>query len=89
MTYSPHSDFHVSIGGFPHIILEVNSQRTESDKFHMLLQAACLCRIGNGLRDSASSELIVIMAIYIDVNFKARQYILCQPDIKSTKVVFN
>ena len=32
---------------------------------------------------------IVIMAIYIDKYFSARQHLLCQPDVSSTRVVFS
>jgi hypothetical protein len=75
------------IGDFPHLLLEVNSQSNESDRFRMLLQASCISRIGNWLRASTSGEPIVIMAVYIDKHFKATQYVLCQPDAGSTKVV--
>jgi hypothetical protein len=89
MTYDPRSDFGVSIRGFPHIILEVNSEDNETDKFRMFLQAACLSRIGNSRRDQTSQKPIVIMAIYVDKNIKAYQYILCQPNVESAKVVFD
>jgi hypothetical protein len=85
--YTPRSDFHMCIGDFPHLLLEVNSQSNESDRFRMLLQASCISRIGNWLRASTSGEPIVIMAVYIDKHFKATQYVLCQPDAGSTKVV--
>jgi hypothetical protein len=89
MRYTPRSDFHVSIRDFPHIILEVNSQANGGDEFRMLLQAACISRIGNWLRASTSDKPIVIMAIYIDKQFQAHQHILYQPDVGSIKVVFN
>ena len=89
MTYTPCSDFRVSIRDFPHLVLEVNSQPTSSDEKCMLLQAACFSRISNWLRGPRRREPVVIMAIYIDKNFKARQHILCQPDVESVKVVFN
>jgi hypothetical protein len=88
MSFTPHNDFHVSIRDFPHIVLEVNSQPNESDQFRMLLQAACLARIGNWLRDPTHNEPIVIMAIYIDDQFKAYQHIVYQPN-GSIEVVFH
>ncbi len=89
MRYTPHNDFHMSIRSFPHIILGVNSKPNGSDEFHMLLQAACISRIGNWLRASTSDKPIIIMAVYIDKEFKAHQHILCQPDVGSIEVVFN
>jgi len=89
MRYTPHNDFHVSIRDFPHILLEINSQPNEGDEFRMLLQAACVSRIGNWLRASTSNEPIVVMAIYIDRQFRAHQHILCQPDVGSIEVMFN
>ncbi|KAI0282266.1 hypothetical protein BGY98DRAFT_955055 [Russula aff. rugulosa BPL654] len=87
-SYTPRSDFHVSIKDFPHFLLEVNSQQNESDHYRMLLQAACVARIGNSLRASATRKPIVIMAIYIDKDYKAHQHLLCQPDIGSPMVVY-
>ena len=89
MRYTPKSDFHMCIKNFPHLLLEVNSQSNEGDHFRMLLQAACICRIGNWLRASTPGKLIVIMAIYVDKNFKAHQHFLYRPDVGSTEVVFN
>jgi hypothetical protein len=75
------------IKDFPHLLLEVNSQSNESDRFRMLLQASCIARIGNWLRTSTSRKPITIMAIYIDKYFKANQYLLYQPDVGSTEVM--
>jgi hypothetical protein len=89
MSYTPRSDFRLSIRDFPHIILEVNSEANGGDGFSMLLQAASITRIGNWLRASTSDKPIVIMAIYIDERFKAHQHILYQSDVGSIEVVFN
>ncbi len=89
LSCTPRPDFHMCIKGFPHLLLEVNSHEDESDRIRMLLQASCIARIGNWLRDSASGKPVVIMAVYVDEHFKARQYLLCQPDIESTKVALN
>ena len=85
--YTPRSNFHMCINNFPHLLLEVVSQPNESDRFCMLLQAACISRIGNSLRASTSGEPNVNMAIYIDEYFTATQYLLYQPDVWSTKVM--
>jgi hypothetical protein len=77
------------IRDFPHFLLEVNSQANESEKFRMLLQAACMARIGNQLRTSAAGKPIVIMAVYVDKDFVARQYFLYQPEVTSPLVASN
>ena len=76
LCYTPRSDFHMRIRDFPHLLLEVNSQPNESNRYRMLLQASCLARLGNSLRASTSRGPIVIMAIYINKDFKASQYLL-------------
>jgi hypothetical protein len=57
----------------------------------MLLEASCFCRIGNWLRAATpgNPKPIVIMAVYIDKDFTAFQYLVYQPDVGSTKVMFN
>jgi len=86
LMYTPRSDFHMCIHNIPHLLLEVHSQPNEGDHFRMLLQAACISRIGSWLRAPTSGNSIVIMAIYIDKLFRAHQHFLCQPDILSTEV---
>jgi hypothetical protein len=76
LCYTPRSDFHMRIRDFPHLLLQVNSQPNESDRYRMFLQASCLARLGNSLRASTSGGPIVIMAIYINKDFKASQYLL-------------
>ena len=91
ITHTPRSDFHVSIRDFPHLVLEVNSQANQCDENRMLLQAACISRIGKWLRGPTrrDSESIVIMPIYIDKYFNARQRILYRHNVESSQVVFN
>ncbi len=87
--YSPRSDFHMCIKDFPHILLEVKSEQNQSDRYRMVLQASCICRIGNWLRAPTYGKQIVIMAVYVDEDFNAFQYLLYQPDVVSKKVAFN
>ncbi len=88
--YHPRPDFHVAINRFPYIILEVNSQPNESDKYRMLLQAACISRMGHTLRRPEHvNKPIFNMAIYIDGEYTAYQHILCQPHNSSPRVMFN
>ncbi|KAH9989078.1 hypothetical protein BJV74DRAFT_457961 [Russula compacta] len=70
MSYTPHSDFQITINNFPHIILEVNSRGNGGDEHRMLLQAACIARIGIWLRVSTTVKPIVIVAIYIEESLR-------------------
>lgn len=77
--HTPRPDFHMRIQDFPHILLVVASQKNESDRYRMLLQASCLARLGNTLRPSKLNEPVVIMAIYVDNLFRAHQHLVYQP----------
>ncbi len=77
------------LSGISRTSSKFNSQPNDGDEFRMLLQAACISRIGNWLRASTPNEPIVIMAIYIDKHFIIHQHILCQPNVGSIEVVFN
>ena len=87
LCYTPRIDFHMRIRNFPHLLLEINSQPNESDRYRLLLHASCLARLGNSLRASTSRGPIVIMAIYIDQDFEASQYLLHQPVATCTEVL--
>jgi hypothetical protein len=76
--YTPRSDFSLSIDGFPHVILEISSDKIKKrDHNRMLLQASCLVRLGNMLIADKSSTFF-IKAIYIDHDFTAIEYTLFQ-----------
>lgn len=49
LCYTPRIDFHMRIRNFPHLLLEINSQPNESDRYRLLLHASCLARLGNSL----------------------------------------
>jgi hypothetical protein len=86
--YTPKNDFHMCIGDFPHLLVEVTSDtRYETDRRRMLLQASYLVRLGNSLRIQQSSDSIVIMAIYINKRCRALQYLLHQPDVTQPTVL--
>ncbi|KAI9507571.1 kinase-like domain-containing protein [Russula earlei] len=80
------SDFHLRIRSFPHLVLEVSSSSSETDKHRMLLQASCLARIGNNLRKS--DDAVTIMAIYVDSSFQAVQHLVNQPNTSTDKVQY-
>ncbi|KAI9429242.1 hypothetical protein H4582DRAFT_2065551 [Lactarius indigo] len=80
--YTPCSDFFMSIGGFPHVLLEICSDKVKKrDWHHMLLQASCLVCLGNKLITDKSpfkSSTFFIKAIYIDHNYNTIEYTLYQ-----------
>jgi hypothetical protein len=55
--YTPKSDASLCINKFPHLVLEVYSSQSQSDRNRMLLQAACLARLGNALRGTRPVRL--------------------------------
>ncbi len=91
LMHTPCSDFHMHIKKLPHLLLEVNSHQhqREHNRFRLLLQASCICRIGNWLRAPTSEAPVIIMAVYIDSSYQADQYLVYQPKIGSTEVALN
>ena len=74
--YRPRSYFYVSVDGLVHLIVEVQSERRESDRYRMLLQAACAARLGHMCYD----EPFIVMALYIENTGKVTQYLVFQRD---------
>jgi hypothetical protein len=53
----------------------------------MLLEAACLARLGNALRlDSVVADPFIVSAIYIDDQLFANWYLVYQPNVSDTAV---
>ncbi|KAH9048625.1 hypothetical protein EDB83DRAFT_2522897 [Lactarius deliciosus] len=82
--YTPRSDFAMSIKSFPHLLVEVVSNKNGGkDKNRMLLQASRLVRLGNSL---LGKPCVFVKAIYFDSDFQAFEYTLYQrgtePDSK-------
>jgi hypothetical protein len=84
--YTPMSDFSLQINEFPYCILEVTSSEGQADLWRMILQASCLARLGNELRSRNMTDPVVIMAIYIDSQLRAHEYLVYQPDPENKKV---
>jgi hypothetical protein len=84
--YTPKSDFSLQIEEFPHCILEVTSSDIQADLWRMMLQASCLARLGNELRRGNTTIPMVIMAVYIDSQLRAQEYLVYQPDLASKTV---
>ena len=91
--YTPLSNFRLDIRKFPHFILEVVSGdkptlEKQNDLWQMILQASCLARLGNEMRTDAkvTGDPVVIMAVYIDKELNAHEYLVYQPDVSDKKV---
>lgn len=75
--YTPRSDVSLVVNDFPVLLLEVTSDPSKTDMHRMLLQAACLVRLGNALIDGPE---FLMKAIYIDDDYVATEYTLFQLD---------
>jgi hypothetical protein len=84
--YYPKSDLSLWVKNFPHLVLEIISNTSEADRNRMLLQAACLARLGNALRQDTGRDPFITSAIYIDAKLVAMWYLLFQPDVSETGV---
>src|SRR6267154_5607603 len=74
--YTPRSDFHVSVDRLVYLLVEVQSERDQSDRYRMLLQAACAARLG---RQIYNNQLIVV-ALYIENSGRMTRYFVFQRD---------
>lgn len=72
--YTPRSDFHVSIDGLIHLMVEVQSDKDEKDRYRMLLQGACAARLGRNIYDRP----FIVMALYIKSDGSVMRYLLFQ-----------
>ena len=83
--YTPKSDASLRINNFTHLILKVNSDKAQSDRIQMLLQATCLARLGNVVRQDPARPFVV-SAIYIDDILCAHWYLVYQPSASDAAV---
>ena len=74
--YTPRSYFHVSVDGSMFLLVEVQSDKNESDRYRMLLQAACAARLGRHLYN----DLFIVVALYIQNSGRVTRYFVFQPD---------
>ncbi|KAG6380506.1 hypothetical protein JVT61DRAFT_8665 [Boletus reticuloceps] len=79
--FIPRSDFMVFSSQFdiPFVICEVVSDRWQSDRSRMLVQAAALARTGQFLLRSSSKKFFVV-AIYVDASMVVSRYIVMQTE---------
>jgi len=76
--YEPRSDFMFLSNHCPMIMVEVCSNRSESDRFRMLLQCGLLVRAINSLKRTESVSFVAV-AIYITTHLIAERYLVYQP----------
>jgi hypothetical protein len=74
--YTPRSDFHVSVNGLMHLLVEVQSDKHQYDRYRMLLQAACVARLGRMLYDNP----FIVVALYIENSGRVTRYFVFQRD---------
>lgn len=74
--YTPRSDFHVSVDGLVHLLVKVQSERNQGDQYRMLLQAACVARLGRLVYEKP----FIVVALYIESNGIMTRYFLFQRD---------
>lgn len=79
--YAPWSDFHLAVGDFPILLLEVNSNFNQGDENCMLVQGACLIWLGNVLLNVRGPSDFMVKAIYINSSFEAIEYTLFQRQV--------
>ncbi|KAH9964027.1 hypothetical protein BJV74DRAFT_304161 [Russula compacta] len=82
--YTPRSDFHVSVDQLVYLLVEVQSDNDQSDRYRMLLQAACAARLG---RKSYEDPFIVV-ALYIEKSGRVTRYFLFQCDAAEPEVSY-
>ncbi|KAN0081479.1 hypothetical protein V8E55_009103 [Tylopilus felleus] len=83
--FTPRSDWMVISRKhrIPFVISEVISNRNETDRYRMLIQATALARVGHSLLKSSTGTFFIV-AIYLDAKMVASRYIVMQhpPDKK-------
>jgi hypothetical protein len=80
--YTPRSDFHVSVGQLASLLVKVQSNKNEDDRYRMLLHAACAARLGRHFYNN----LFIVMALYITTDGTVKRYFVFQPDSADRRV---
>ncbi len=80
--YTPKSGASLFLNKFPHLVLEIISNSSELDRIRMLVQAACLARLGNIVLCRPLAPPFVASAICLDDDLFAIWY---QPRTKECR----
>jgi hypothetical protein len=68
----------------PFIISEVISDKTEKDRFRMLVEAIALARVGHFLLQPTSKKTFFVVAIYVNAKMVVTRYIVIQTEGRDT-----
>ena len=74
--YNPRSDFHVSVDRLVYLLVKVQSDKDQGDRYRMLLQAACAARLGC----MSYKNPFIVVALYIENSGMVTQYFVFQRD---------
>ena len=81
-SYTPRSNFHISIDRLVRLMVEVQSDKYQSDRYRMLLQGACVARLGYNF----FGPPFIVVALYIEKSGSVQRYFLFQRDKDDTTV---
>ena len=68
----------------PFIISEVISDKTEKDRYRMLVEAIALARVGHFLLQPTSKKIFFVVAIYVNAKMVVTRYIVIQTEGRDT-----
>ena len=68
--------------GLVYLMVEVQSDSAEGDRYRMLLQAACMARLGRHM----FKQPFIVFALYIENSGQVTRYFVFQPDGDGDKV---
>jgi hypothetical protein len=86
--YTSRSDFHVSVDQLVYLLVEVQSEKDQSDRYRMLLQGACVARLGRQFYDKLHIVMALSRALYIENCGRVTRYLLFQHDGANTVCTF-
>ncbi|KAJ2913430.1 hypothetical protein MD484_g6986, partial [Candolleomyces efflorescens] len=89
-TYRPESDFLLQHGSSVRLIVEVQSVKSQEDRYRMLLQAACFVKFANNhFRMYKEKKNFFLVAVYILASGVADRYIVFQDQNDPGKVKYS
>ncbi|KAN0106917.1 hypothetical protein V8E52_010661 [Russula decolorans] len=74
--YTPRSYFHLSVDRLVYLFVEVQSDTNQSDRYRMLLHAACAARLGY----LSYNNPFIVVALYIENSGRVTRYFVFQRD---------
>ena len=83
ISYRPRNDFLFSLNKCPLLLIEISSEKDESDRYRLLVQAGTLVRVMNSIQNE---NWFVCVAVYITRTFDAERFLVYQPDQNTSRV---